>query len=172
MKYPSVVLIIMAVLLSACSVNAALSTEEKAVAVAAGGIAELELPEGYAPELTASVGNYTVVSYTPGDGYSHLYLAQSVDPADEYRMEQALDEVVPGGSDPEFRMTVLETRPVVVRGTNADLVISEGTNSDGEKYLQALVAFDGRGGPALLVFSEPAATWDMEKVEALVASIS
>lgn len=172
MKRTIIVITMMSILLSACSINASLSTEEKAVAVAAGGIADLDLPQGYQPELTASAGNYTVVSYTPGDGYSHLYLAQSVDPADKYRMEQALDEVVPGGSDPEFRMSVLETRPVVVRGTNTDLVISEGTNSDGEKYFQALVAFDGQGGPALLVFSEPAASWDMDKVDTLIASIN
>jgi len=172
MKHTTAAMILIAVLLSACSVNASLSTDEKAAAVAAGGIADLELPQGYRPELTANVGNYTVVSYTPGDGYSHLYLAQSVDPADAYRMEEALDEVVPGGSDPEFRMTVLETRPVVVDGSDAELVISEGTNSDGEKYRQAVVAFDGRGGPALLVFSEPASNWDMVKVEALLASIN
>ena len=46
-----------------------------------------------------------------------------------------------------------------------------GPNSDGVIYRQATVAFQGNGGPALLVFSELLENWDQAAFDALVASI-
>ena len=171
MKFITFSLTILAFLLAACGTNVAINTDGGKVNNAAAEIASIDLPSGYRPEFTASMNGYTVVSFTPGDDHSHLYLVQSQDVADADKLAQAMDEIVPGASDPEFRMTVLETRPISIRGRETALVISEGTNSEGETYRQALAAFDGKGGPALLVFSEPISAWEPDTVDTLVASI-
>jgi hypothetical protein len=68
-------------------------------------------------------------------------------------------------------MTVLETRPITVRGQETTLILSEGITEEGETYRQVMAAFQGKGGPALLVLSEPVTRWNQETVEVFIASI-
>lgn len=157
--------------LSACAPGDSINTESEKVASAAAEIVDFDLPAGYTAEFTARLMGYTVAAFNPGDGRSHLYLIQSTDEADGETLESILDEVVPGASDPQTRLTVIETRPVTVRGQETTLVISEGTNGEGDSYRQAAVAFQGEGGPALLVFSEPTSRWDQATIDVLLASI-
>ncbi len=146
-------------------------TDNNLVTQAASRIADFDLPAGYSAEFSASLMGYTAASFRPNDGHSHLYLIQSEKDADGEMLAQMLEELVPGASDPQTRMTVIETRPVTVRGQETTLVISEGINSEGEAYRQATVAFPGKGGPALLVLSEPVESWNQESVDAFIASI-
>jgi hypothetical protein len=171
MKNTLNLIILMAALMTACGVNLAIETDTEKIDSAAAEITSFELPAGYRSEFSANLNEYTLVSYTPGDGYSHLYLVQSKNAADTDKLLRAMQEIIPGQYDPDARMTVLETRPVTVRGQETTLVISEGINSDGKTYRQALVAFDGNDGPALLVFSTSVTSWDLVVVETVVASI-
>jgi len=171
MKTKMLVLTTLIFLLTACGMDVTLNTSANQIADAASEIADFDLPDGYKPEFTASLNGYTVVSYTPGDGASHLYLVQSRDAADAEKLAQAMKDIVPGEYDPESRMAVLETRPINVRGEQTMLVLSEGSNGDGESYSQAMVAFEGNGGPALVVFSTPVVDWNIETVNTLFASI-
>ncbi|NQU30998.1 MAG: hypothetical protein HQ525_10060, partial [Anaerolineae bacterium] len=106
-----------------------------------------------------------------GDGPSHIYLIQSDNESDGEKLAQVLDELVIGSGDPQTRMTVVETRSVMVRGQKSTLVISDAVNSEGLSYRQAAVGFPGNGGPALLVFSESIENWDQATVDALISSI-
>jgi hypothetical protein len=51
------------------------------------------------------------------------------------------------------------------------MVISDGVTSEGETYRQVMIAFEGNGGPALVMLSEPVARWNQEQVDAFIASI-
>lgn len=171
MKTTHLLTVLLASLLAACGVSINVETDTGKTEAAASEIAVFDLPAGYQPEFSASLNEYTLVSYTPGDGSGHLYLVQSQNEADSDQLLRAMQEIAPGQYDPETRMIVLETRPVMVRGQETSLVISEGFNGDGKTYRQALVAFSGNAGPALLVFSTPVSSWDLATVEFLVASI-
>lgn len=157
--------------LSACGTGYSINTDAEQVASAAAEIADFGLPAGYSADFTARLMGYTMAAFHPGDGHSHLYLIQSENEADGEQLESMLDQVAPGSSDPRTRMTVIESRPVTVRGEETTLVISEGVNSEGASYRQAAVAFQGKGGPALLVLSEPIESWDQASVDAFLASI-
>lgn len=157
--------------LCACASPVAINTSSDDVAKAAAGIAEFALPASYAPEFTAQLGSYTAVAYNPGDGHSHLYLIQSDKEADREKLAQTLADLVPGSSDPNTRLTVIENRAATIRGEAATVVISDGVNHDGNTYRQVTVAFQGKGGPALLVFSEPSESWDQSTFDAILASI-
>jgi hypothetical protein len=171
MKIKIILSVLLSFWLTACGLNVTLNTSADEIAASASEIASFDLPAGYSPEFTASLKAYTLVAYTPGDGRSHLYLVQSQDAADADKMKQALQDILPGESDPQTRLTVLETRSVTVRGQETTLVLSEGTNGDGDLYRQAMVAFEGNGGPALLIFSAPETAWNLETTEALIASL-
>jgi hypothetical protein len=160
-------------LLSACAAGNSITNNAEKVTAAAAKIADMTLPAGYAPDFTGSMMGYAVASFRPsnGDDASHLFLVQSEKEADGEKLAQALADLAPGSGDVKGRMTVLENRAVTVRGQQTTLVISEGANSKGAAYRQAVVAFRGKGGPAMLVFSEPVTRWHAATLDALIASV-
>jgi hypothetical protein len=90
---------------------------------------------------------------------------------DGKELEQGLSKMVPDAYDSNSRMTVIEKPVVNVRGQEVTAVISDGVNSENETYRQIMVVFQGKGGPALLVYSVPVDNWDQETVTNLLASI-
>lgn len=170
MKLRLIILACLVCLIAACGKIPNIHTDAEKVNQAAAEIADFTLPDGYQPEFTASAMGYTLVGYEPGDGASHLYLVQAQDQSFSKDIDEVIDEMVPGKKDRKNRVTIVENRSVTVRGKPCTLVLSEGINGEGKSFRQAVVAFEGKGGPAVLVFSEPAATWDLERVDALIAS--
>ena len=164
-------IVLLALLVSACGVNATMNTNVDKVASSTAEIAEFDLPAGYSPEFSASLTGYTLVSYNPSDSHSHLYLIQSEKESDGEKLASMVGQIAPGSYDPQTRMTIIETRPITVRGQEVMMVISEGVTSEGETYRQVVIAFQGNGGPALVMLSEPVARWNQEQVDAFIASI-
>ena len=159
------------VLLSACTTNMAVETNSETVVSTAAEIADFDLPAGYQADFSARFEGYAIASFRPDDDHSHLYLIQSTEQADGEKLATALEKLVPGSSDSQTRTRIIETRPIVIRGQSTELILSEGINSDGESYRQAMTAFQGKGGTALFVFSGPLSTWDQGSVDALLACI-
>ena len=147
------------------------STNADRVAKAAAEIADLDLPDGYTPDFVADLIAYTVVSYTPSNGHGHLYLIQSGDTSVGKSLDTVLNEMQPGAYNASSRMTVLETRPMTVRGQQTTLVISEGINGEGAVYRQAMVSFEGKGGPAMVIISDLIDDWSESTVESFLASL-
>jgi hypothetical protein len=137
----------------------------------AAKIADFTLPEGYTSEFSAEMAGYTLAAYKGLSGPGHLFLIQSEKEADGEELQRMLTQLAPGSSDPNTRMTVIENRPVTVRGQEVTLVISDGVNHEGNSYRQATVAFQGKGGPAMLILSESLDLWSDGTVDALLASI-
>jgi hypothetical protein len=152
--------------LFACSPTQAADTND-----VASTIAEFDLPAGYSPEFSTSMLGYSVASYKGPTGPSHLYLIQSEKASDGDELAKMIQELVPGSTNPDAGMTVIENRPVTVRDQEATMLISEGISSEKVSYRQASVLFVGKGGPALLVLSDATEAWDQEAVKAFLASI-
>ena len=161
----TLVCISMLLVLAACTADA------NQTADIAADIADFDLPAGYTADFSAAMSGYSVAAYSPGDGQSHLYLIQSSQDADGDALEKSLTNLVPGASDVKARMTVIENRQVTVRGQTVTAVISDGINSENNRYRQMMVVFEGKGGPALLVLSTPANTWDETMVDTWLASV-
>ena len=134
----------------------------------ANRIADFTLPAGYREEYAVNLGGYQAVSYNPGDGHSHVVLLQGPQRLKVDR--ESMGEVVPV-YDRTTRLTVVETRSILVRGQETTLTISDGVNSARVAYRELTVPFQGKGGPALLVMSEPLTRWDRATVNAFLASI-
>lgn len=166
------------VLLSGCVRQAGLAlftTRAAEVERAAATIADFNLPPGYTADFSASLFGYTLAAFNPGDDRSHIYLFQmqgASGQADlERGLERSLDWMLPGSRDRTTRMTVIENRSLTIRSQVVTVVISESTNSQNRVYRQLMAAFDGKGGPALLVLSEPPARWDEAVIQDFLDSI-
>jgi hypothetical protein len=161
---------IILVTFSACGTLEA-TNDSQHVTDTAAKIADFEVPADFVPQFSAAMSGYTVAAYKGPNDPSHLFLIQSEKEADGPELEKVLNELAPGSKNPNTRMTVIESRKVAVRGQEVDMVISEGTNSENIAYRQATVGFPGKGGPALLVFSETVENWDQDAIDAFLASI-
>jgi hypothetical protein len=159
---------LLVLLLVGCGKN---NTPEARVTRAAAKIAEFDLPKGYKADFAADLLAYSVVAYAPTEGRGHLYLIQSEREEDGRRLDSALGGMLPGNYDVRSRMKVLERRPISVRGHETTLIITEGVNSNGDTYRQAVASFPGKGGPALVVMSELIDGWDEAVVEEFIASL-
>ncbi|MGE5461855.1 MAG: hypothetical protein ACM3PS_00775, partial [Syntrophothermus sp.] len=98
------------IVLSACGSTVKMSSDAAEVASVASEIADFEPPAGYSSDFTANLLGYTVAAYNPGDGHSHLYLVQSEKESDAEKLAQMLEKLVPGSSDRNSRLTVIENR--------------------------------------------------------------
>ncbi len=156
----------------------AIKSQPVAVAEAASGIAEFSLPPGYRPEASINVAGYQFVSYSPGDGHSHIMLIQAPPSlkVDRAALENALAQATQGGDyrnlyDRHARVRAVGQAQVTIRDQPVTLVISEGTNSDGQPYRAVTGVFQGRGGLALVSVEEPVSRWDQAEVDAFISSI-
>lgn len=156
--------------LSACGTVEA-TNDSQHVTKLASKIANFDLPTGYTAEFSVELAGYTLASYKGASGPSHLYFIQSEKESDGEELERMLTQLAPGSADPNTRMTVTENRTATVRGQEVTVVVSEGVNSENISYRQITVGFQGKGGPALLVFSEMVESWDQAAVDTFLASI-
>ena len=161
--------IVLAILTACGKVEA--TNDSQHVTDAASKIADFNLPADYVPQFSAAISGYTLAAYKGPSDPSHLFLIQSDKEADGAELEKALKDLAPGSSDPNTRLTVIENHVATVRGQEVDVVISEGTNSENVAYRQVTVGFQGKGGPALLVYSDSKERWNQETIDALLESI-
>lgn len=170
MKIKTFTISLLAFLLAACGSNASLNMEDEKIWQAAETISIFQPPAGYEPEITVEYKDYRLVSFSGNSPQSHLYLIQSQNEQDGSKLSGVLNDLLPGISDPKQRSAVLENRPVIIRGEPSALIISQGTNGDQIRYRQAMIQFTGKGGPALLVYSEPLSRWNEDTLKTLLAS--
>ena len=157
--------------IAACTPSGAININQAQITDLRSDMADFDLPIGFSADFSTHVMGYTAMAYSRGVGPSHIYLIQSEKESDREKLDQILDELVIGSGDPQTRMTVIETQSVQVRGQDTTLVISDCVNSEGTTYRQAAVAFQGDGGPALLVYSESMQNWNPTILSGLLASI-
>ncbi len=169
-SYKLILTFILIGLLAACSPFKSINTDAEKILDTSAEIADFDLPAGFSPEFSASLMGYSVVSFNPGDNRSHLYLVQSGNEADREALERVLDEVVSSEGSIKDQSEVLETQQADLNGQEVTVVITDGVNGENKAYRQALTSFEGKGGPALLVFMTPLEKWDQAEFDALVAS--
>lgn len=141
---------------------------ESGVDAVAKSIAEFDLPAGYRPDYTFRLPTLHVAGYKSSDGRGHLLITQT------------------SGRDADFkehtrryqgrRLGILNLTPVhsetrLVRGQEAQLVLSEGKSSRGEPYHTATLRFAGKLGPTILSLAAPSGQWDIETLNRIIASI-
>jgi len=168
MKLKLLSIVLLVIILSGCNGNPLLNSNSDDVLEVAEQIVDFPLPVGFKPELTANFKGYNFISYQPDQENSHLYIVQSTKPEDGENLQDIIDSLVPGASDKNSDQEVIANLPITIRGQDSTMVHSKGTNSDGEEYQQVLIAFEGKRGPALFVYSALSKDWDMESILSII----
>lgn len=171
----SIFVVVVLLVLAGCAGRTENSTDTaQIVGKTAVLIADFSPPPDYEPEFGLHAIGYTVVAYNSGDSGGHLYLVQSGQGASDAMMttlEETLANLVPGYSQNDSRMVVVEQRPFTIRDQPVTLTISEGTRWDDERVRQVTAVFQGKEGPTLLTLLEPVSKWDDMAVAGFLSAI-
>lgn len=136
-------------------------------------IASFDLPDGFGEGYAIEMPGFTLVGYTGNVEHSHIYFVQA-DSSTGITLEGIERQIQQNNdlnSPDRVSMKTVDVVPGTIRGQEVDLVISEGTNHEGEGYRQVSGLFDGKGGPAAVIISMPNAVWDQTIVDNFLASI-
>lgn len=138
-------------------------------------IADFEVPDGFGNPYGVHFGDVTMIGYASQSGDTHLLLTQFPE-GTHVDVDEMLKTISRYSTDSnsqwyDVQTTLIEEKPVTIRGEETTLSISEGTSSEGGIYRSATAAFQGRGGPALVMIAGPIDEWDIEMVEDFIASI-
>ncbi len=141
----------------------------------ASEIADFTPPAGFQPMSGFTILGYTVVIFDKGSDSSDLLMLMQIpglteiDDATIEQMQQALERQRGGRLN---NMRTIETRDMTIRGKPARVIVQEGTrNENTEAVRQMMVAFQGKGGVAMLVVATPASQWDQASFDRMVESI-
>jgi hypothetical protein len=151
-------------------------SEDPQTAVRVGSeIADFDIPDGFGSPYSIHFEAVTIVAYKSVSEKSHILLAQFPE-GTSINAEQMLKEIEQGSGDPNSiwyntKTELTEQKPVIIRGQECTLNISEGTSSDGIEFGMATAKFDGKSGPALVLVAGPLDEWDDEMVEEFISSI-
>jgi hypothetical protein len=138
-------------------------------------IADFDMPEGFGSPYGMHFGEITSVGYASQSKDTHILLTQFPE-GTHVNVEEMLKLIDQYSNDPDrpwvgAQTTLIEEKPVTIRGQETTLSISEGTSSDGTTYRSAIATFQGKGGPSMLMIAGPIEEWDIEMVEEFIASI-
>ena len=151
-------------------------SEEPEVAVRVGAeIADYEVPPEFSSPVSIHIGDMTMIRYTSQDEMSYIVIAQFPEET-SVNAEEMLKRMEEGTHDPNdvwysTDTTILEQKPVTIRGQATILNISDGTSLQGRSYRYATATFNGRGGPALVMVASPVDEWDVQMVESFISTI-
>lgn len=146
------------------------------VAQIASEIATYDVPESFNKQYGMKIGNWSLVQYMTGDEKTILFVTQF--PAGtSINMDEMMRQIQSNSRNPNspwynIDTALVEQKPVIIRGQETTLNISEGTTKEGVLYRMANAEFQGKGeGPAQFMIVGPADQWDEQMVEDFIASI-
>lgn len=146
------------------------------VAQIASEIATYDVPESFNKQYGMKIGTWRLVQYMTGDEKTILFVTQF--PAGtSINMDEMMRQIQSNSRNPNspwynIDTALVEQKPVIIRGQETTLNISEGTTKEGVLYRMANAEFQGKGeGPAQFMIVGPADQWDEQMVEDFIASI-
>lgn len=146
------------------------------VAQIASGIASFDAPAGFSKQYGMKIADFSMVQYMTGSEDTFIFVTQfpagtSINP-DEMMRQIRDNSRSPNSPWSNTDTTLIEQKPVTIRGQETTLSLSEGKSESGELYRMVNAKFQGKGeGPSLLMIVGPADAWDPTMVEDFIASI-
>jgi hypothetical protein len=153
-------------------VSQSVVTDPAKTAAVAEGIADYKLPAGYRDQYAMNFFGFSIVGANRADGHIILMGLPAGLALDAAQLEaQAKKATENQTQDGDLNLHPVGTQTAVIRDQQVTLSISEGSNGSNQPYRQLAGVFQGRNGPAFLIFTEPIKTWNQAEVDSFLASI-
>ncbi len=169
----SLMALVLATALAACSPASMQQADQRQVNKIADKIADFDVPGGFSESFAAHLMDYSMVGYLGDDGHSHIYLFQleAGKRIDQAELDKLMRQADPQAAPARASYRVVGTQPASSMGQDVELAVIDGTNHDGDTFRQVTGSFQGRGGPAMVVFERPLDSWSDAELNTFLASI-
>ena len=149
------------------------STSPEDVQSSAAAITEYTLPAGYTETFGMELFGVSMVGFSSSDNKQTLMMYQF--PASEGMDSEQLAEQMRQMSESQTgqisNLQQVDSYPVVIRGQETEMIVYEGTSSDGDKIREVMAVFEGNGGTAFFMAVGPQNSWDQAAIDQFVGSL-
>lgn len=146
---------------------------EKA-AQSASEIADFTPMNGFQPVSSLSILGYNMVIYSGGDQSPDVMILMQM-PGNMEINDSTIQQMQKSMEQQSGRqmnnIKTIESRDLTIREKPARMIIQEGENENGATVRQMMLAFQGKGGIAMLMYASDASAWDQAAVDQMVESV-
>jgi hypothetical protein len=150
------------------------STDPNKIATVAEGIAQFDIPAGYAEQMSMDFGIYQIVIISDSNDSSKpmimlmSYKSSGVDAQQmQEQMQRSLEQQT---GQPGVTWTTVDQHKITIRGQEVNVIVREGRGSN-VVMRQLVTAFEGKNGTVIVMIQGDAASWDQKLIDNFLASI-
>jgi hypothetical protein len=137
-------------------------------------LADYDLPPGYEEEFVMDIlGIQALFSFNGNNGsmITMMQINTSLYGDSESTRQQFQDSFLQQFQTDNIQFTVVDQRPIEIRGDQTTLYEYEGSDSQGNQFRQWTTVFEGKNGTVMLMIVGSKNTWDDAEMEAFIQSI-
>lgn len=154
------------------SIESSVVTDPQEASEVASAIAEFDIPAGYDIGAMHMFGiEWAILDNDQGGTIMLMQYPDNMNISQD-QLEQQMQQVWQQTTNRNgLNMKVIDQQPVTIRGEQTTLTVSEGSDSQGNGFRQAIAVFPGREGQAILMMVIPSQDWDQEMIDQFIQSI-
>lgn len=136
-------------------------------------VAEIELPSGYAPIGGMNIMGMKMAMYGSESRQSMIILMKipGVSSVNDVDMESMRDQMIRGMGRQMNDVRLIEQYEATIRGKPGQVIIQEGTSSEGILTRMLVAVFEGKIGLSMMMVMSPADEWDQDVADNVLESI-
>lgn len=136
-------------------------------------VADFDLPRGFTPVGGFDLMGMKMAMYGSENNQSMIILMKvpGVTDMSDVNMDEMREQMMRQMGRQMSDVRVIDQYETTIRGKPAQVIIQEGTSSDGELTRMLVTVFEGKAGMSMMMIMSPADAWDQEMAADVVQSI-
>jgi len=134
-------------------------------------VAEFDLPEGFEPAGGVDLMGVKMAMYSSQTNQTMITLMRIPGSTDNMNTDSMVDQMTRQMGRQMNDVRLIDQYETTIRGKPAQVIIQEGTSSEGVLTRMMIAVFEGKSGIGMMMVMSPADAWDQEMADGIVESI-
>lgn len=134
-------------------------------------VAEFDLPNGFEPAGGVDLMGVKMAMYSSQTNQTMITLMRIPGSTDNMNTDSMVEQMTRQMGRQMNDVRLIDQYETTIRGKPAQVIIQEGTSSEGVLTRMMIAVFEGKGGIALMMIMSPSNEWNQEMAEGVVESI-
>lgn len=136
-------------------------------------VAEFDLPSGFQPVGGMDLMGMKMAMYGSDDNQAMIILMKvpGVSSVNDVNMDEMREQMTRGMGRQMGDVRVIDEYEATIRGEPGQVVIQEGTSSEGVLTRMLVAVFEGKNGLSMIMIMSPADEWDQDMAADVIRSI-
>lgn len=134
-------------------------------------VAEFDLPEGFEPAGGVDLMGVKMAMYSSQSNQTMITLMRIPGSTDNMNTDSMVEQMTRQMGRQMNDVRLIDQYETTIRGKPAQVLIQEGTSSDGVVTRMMIAVFEGKSGIGMMMVMSPADAWDQEMAAGIIESI-